>query len=77
VRLTSKEPEKTFHEMLVRIEDSLSDLASSNDGDLREYKHDEETDHGKLSKHDEPSWVMGTISNMVQQHMERFWQKKM
>jgi len=32
VRLTSREPEKTFEEMLVAIGDSLSDLASLDDG---------------------------------------------
>jgi len=31
--LTNKEPEKTFEEMMVAIGDSLSDLASSDDGE--------------------------------------------
>jgi len=31
--LTNKEPEKTFQEMMVVIGDSLSDLASSDDGE--------------------------------------------
>jgi len=31
--LTSREPEKTFEEMLVALGDSLSDLASSDDGE--------------------------------------------
>jgi hypothetical protein len=30
VGLTSREPEKSFEEMLVAIRDSLSDIASSN-----------------------------------------------
>jgi len=30
--LTTKEPEKIFHSMLVAIGDSLSDIASSDDG---------------------------------------------
>jgi len=32
--LTSREPEKTFEEMLVAIGDSLSHLASSDDGEM-------------------------------------------
>jgi hypothetical protein len=75
--LTSSEPEKTFEEMLVVIGDSLSDLASSDDGEDGEEDDDEETEQGNLSKDDEPGWVMGTITKMVQQHMERFRQKQM
>jgi hypothetical protein len=75
--LTSRKPEKTSEEMLVAIGDSLSDLASSDDGDNGEDEDDEETEHRKLSKDDEPGWVMGTITKMVQQRMERFRQKKM
>jgi len=41
VRLTSREPEKTFEEMLVAIGDSLTDLASSNDGEDGEDEADE------------------------------------
>ena len=73
--LTNKEPAKTFQEMMVGIRDSLSDLASSNDGEDGEY-HNEETQQGKLSEDDEPSWVMGTITKTVQQRMERFRQKR-
>jgi len=69
--LTCREPEKTFEEMLVAIGDSLSDLASPDDGD------DEETEQGKLSEEDEPGWVMGTIAKTVQQCMQRFRQKQM
>jgi hypothetical protein len=63
--------------MLVAIEDSLSDLASSDDGDDGEDEDDEETKQGNLSKDDEPGWVMGTITKTVPQHMERFRQKQM
>jgi len=42
--LTSREPEKTFEEMLVAIRDSLSDLASSDDGEDRDEEDDEETE---------------------------------
>jgi len=63
--LTSREPEKMFEEMLVAIVDSLSDLASSDDGEDGEDEDDEETEQGKLSDDDEPSWVMGTINKTV------------
>jgi hypothetical protein len=75
--LTSREPEKMFEEMLVAIGDSLSDLASSDDGEDGEDEDDEETEQGKLSEDDEPSWVMGIITKTVQQRMERFRQKQM
>jgi len=75
--LTSREPEKTFEQMLVAIGDSLSDLASSDDGEDGEDEDDKETEQGKLSKDDECSWVMGTITETVQQCMERFRQKQM
>ena len=74
--LTSREPEKTFEEMLVAIGDSLSDLASSDDGEDGEDEDEEETEQGKLSDDDEPGWVMGTITKTVQQRMERFQQKQ-
>ena len=63
--------------MLVAIGDSLSDLASSDDGEDGEDDDDEETEQGKLSEDDEPGWVMGTITKTVQQRMERFRQKPM
>jgi len=69
--LTSREPEKTFEEMMAAIGASLSDLASSDDGEDRE-DEDEETEQGRLSKDDEPGWVIGTITKTVQQRMESF-----
>jgi len=75
--LTNREPEKTFHKMMVAIGDSLSDLASSDKGEDGEDEDDEETEQGKLSEDDEPGWVMGTITNTVQQRIERFRQKQM
>jgi hypothetical protein len=75
--LTTRKPEKTFEEMLVAIGDSLSDLASSDDGEDGEDEADEEIEQGKLSEDDEPSWVMGTINKTVQQRMERFRLKQM
>jgi len=63
--------------MLVAIGDSLSDLASSDDGEDGEDEDDEETEQGKLSDDDEPDWVMGTINKTVQQRMESFRQTQM
>jgi len=72
--LTTREPEKTFEEMLNAIGDSLSDLASFDDEeDAEDEEEDDDTEQGKLSEDDEPGWVMGTISKLVQRRMERFW----
>jgi hypothetical protein len=59
------------------IGESLSDLATSEDGEDGEDKDDneEDTGHGKLSEDDEPGWMMGTISKMVLDSMESFQQK--
>jgi len=76
VGLTTREPKKTFEEIMVAIRVSLSDLASSDDGEDGEDEDDEETEQGKLSKDDEPGWVMGTVTKTIQD-IERFWQKQM
>jgi DNA-directed RNA polymerase specialized sigma subunit len=73
--LMSIEPEKTFAEMLVAIGISLSDVASSNSGEDGEYEDDQEKEKGKLSEHDEPSWVMDTITKTVHQRRDIFQQK--
>jgi hypothetical protein len=73
--LSSREPEKTFEEMLVSIGDSLSDLESSDNGEDEEDEDDEENEQGKLSEDDKPGCVIGTMTKTVQQHMERFRQK--
>ena len=59
--------------MLNAIGDSLSDLASSDDGEDWEDDNDDEEDpaQGKLSDDDEPGWVMGMISKSVQYGMKR------
>jgi len=75
-RLTAGEPKITFEEMLIAIGDSLSDLAGSDNGEDWEDEDDEETKQGRRSDDDEPGWVMGTITNTVQQCMERFRQKQ-
>ena len=62
---------------MVAIEDSLSDLASSNDWEDGEDEDDEEPEQGKLSKDDKPGRVMGTISNTGHHRMERFRHKQM
>ena len=56
----------------------MSHLACSDDEvDGKDEADEEDTDLGKLSKDDEPGWVMGTISNTVQYCMESFRQKQM
>ena len=64
--------------MLDAIGDSLSDLASPEDEEHGEDNDDdtEVAELGKLSEHDEPGWVMGTISKTVQHCMEIFRQKQ-
>jgi len=66
-----------FQAMMVAIEDSLSDLASSNDWEDGENEDDEEPEQGKLSKDDEPGRVMGTMSKTGHHRMERFRHKPM
>jgi hypothetical protein len=63
--------------LMVVIGDSPSDIASFNEGDDGDDDYDEETEQGQPSEDDEPSWVMGTITKMLQHRMESFWQKQM
>jgi len=64
--------------MLNAVGDSLSDPASIDDAeDVQDEGDEEDTEQGKLSKDDEPGWVMGTISKTVQCRMERLWQQQM
>jgi len=74
--LTTTEPKKTFHEIIVAIGDSLSDVATSDDGGDWDDEDDEETEQCQLSEDNEPCWVMSTITKTVQQCMERFQQKQ-
>jgi len=67
----------TFKNMIVAIRGSLSDFGSFDNVEDGEHEDDEETEQGKLSEDDEPSWVMGTINKTVQQLMQRFWKKPM
>jgi hypothetical protein len=74
VGVTTGKPEITSKPMLNAIGDSLNNLARSEDvQDGEENVDDEEdTDLGRLSDDDEPGWVMGTISKMVQHRMGSF-----
>ena len=76
---TTRMPETMFQEMLNASRGSLSDLASSDDGQNGEDEDndEEDTEFGKLSHDDEPEWVMGTISKTVQHRIESCWQKQM
>jgi hypothetical protein len=78
-RSTTTKCEIPFEEMLNPIGDSLSHLECSDDEEDGEDEDDdqEDTGHGKLSEDDEPGWVMGTISKMVQHHKESFRQKQL
>jgi hypothetical protein len=62
---------------MVAIGGSLSDLANAEDGEDGEDEDDGDTEQGKLSADDETSWMMGTITKMVLQCMERFQQMQM
>jgi len=77
--LTTTKPETTFEQMLNASRDSMSDLASSDDGENGEDEDDDEEDSvgGELSKDDKPGWVMVTISKMVEYGMERCRQMQM
>jgi hypothetical protein len=70
---TSWQPVKMLEEMLVANGDSVSDLASPNNGEDGADDDDEETDH-KLSEEGASSWVMDSITKTIQQHIQRFRQ---
>jgi len=75
--LTTSKHGMRFQEMMVAIRNSLSDLTNSDDGDDGDDEDDEDTEQGKLSEDDESGWVMGTISKMLVQRIERCRQKQM
>ena len=66
--LTTTKPKRPTEEMLNSTGDSLSNLASSDDGEDGENKPDnsEDPELGRLSEDEEPSSVMGKISTTVQ-----------
>jgi len=75
--LTTTKAEATLEEMLNAFGDSLSDLATSDAGEIAEDEDDDEWDPGggKPSNDDEPGCVTGTIYTMVQYRIERLRQK--
>ena len=77
--LTTTKPETTFEEMLNAIEESLSNLASSDNWEDGKDNDGDEEDHelGKRSENNEPGWVMGTIYKTVQHRMGCFPQRQM
>jgi hypothetical protein len=77
--LRTRKSTETFEEILNAIQESLCNIASSNDKkNGEEIEHDEKDSAlGKLSEDDKPSWVMGTASNTMQQPRESFRQNQM
>lgn len=74
--LTSRESEKMCREMLSDIIYSLSKLSYSNDEKDAEDDVDQGSELGKRWEDVQPGRVMGTISKMAQQCMERCRQKQ-
>jgi hypothetical protein len=79
VGATTRQPKRTFEQMLNSIRESLNNVASSDDEQdgYDEQDEAENTETGKLSDYDEHTCVMGTISRTVQHRMESFQQKHM
>jgi hypothetical protein len=73
--LSTSKPRQPFEKMVDAIRESASDLARSDDEEDGE--DDQDSELGKLSEDDEPSWMIGTILNMVPQRKERFWPMQM
>jgi hypothetical protein len=55
-----------FHELMVAMGDSLSNIASSEDWEVGEHDDDDETEQVELTEDDEAGWVTGTINKTVQ-----------
>lgn len=72
--VTSREPEKTFEQMMITNLDIVSDLPSSDQKRDTDDQDDDDSELGMLSQHDEPGRLTGAISRMVQQCIERFRQ---
>jgi hypothetical protein len=77
MELITRGSNTTCHGMTVAMGHSLGDNASSGDGEDGDDDDDTENEPGQLSQYGEPSWVIGTITKMVQQHMDRFRQRQM
>jgi hypothetical protein len=74
--LMKRDPEQTFETLMVPLGEILSDRGSSDYGEYGEDEEVEATEQGKMSKDDEPGWVMGTITRKIQQRTNRFQQKQ-
>jgi hypothetical protein len=74
--LMNRELKMTFQEMMVIMGDCLSDLASSDDTNDGEDKDEEETEQGQQSEDEQPSRMMGTVTQTVQQRRGRFRQNQ-
>jgi hypothetical protein len=73
---TTTEPKTKFHEIIVAIGQSLSNIASFDNRENWEDEDDEETQQGQQSETDDPGWVMSTITKTVKQQMEKLRQKQ-
>jgi len=69
-------PEMTYEEMQLAMSDCLSHHACSDDAEDEE-DDDEHIEQGKLGEGDEPGCMIGKMSKMVEQHMQRVRQKQM
>ena len=76
--LPTTKPETSLAKMVNAIGDSLNDLACSGNVEDSDDKNGDEADPpvGKLSKDDEPGWVMGTVSITLWHQIERFGQSR-
>lgn len=62
--------------MKIAIGNSLSDCASFEDDMNGDDQDDEHAQFGKLGEDDKHGWVVGTISKIVQQCIDRYWQNQ-
>lgn len=74
---TTRESETMFEEMTIAYGHGLSDPGSTDDEKHGDATDDADTELGKRSEDDEAGWVVGTISHMVWQRVQRFQQKQM
>jgi len=73
----TREPKATFYRMSVAIEDSLSNVPTSNNQEDGEDENDDDTEQGQLTEDDEPGQAMCRISKTMQQGLDRVWQNQM
>jgi len=75
--VTTRELEKMIKDMMIAIEDYLSELASFDNEEDGDVEDDERAELGSLSEDDKTGWVVGTIPTTVLQRLERFRPKQM